>query len=326
MSSEEANEIVRESQRLWRSRRALKIMLPTAAALGAGAAIAVGSIPDSNGVITGCYATPNPVTNTDHLPANATINGVEEAPGTLRIIDPSQPKTIETIRGQSVANPAATCDTEQEKQVTWNQRGPQGPPGEQGATGTPGANGASGANGGQGAPGTPGTPLIGDTTFGLTNNSGKTFLKIDGIDGESTDSKHKGDIDIESFSLGAQANVGSSGSGAGAGKATIQTFTITKALDSASPLLFQAAGQGKVLKSAVLDFAHKLKGSEQNFLEYKFANVIVSSVSDGQTVGGTPTEQVTFTFQKIEETFLNGTGKNKTPETVSWNVTANKLE
>jgi hypothetical protein len=28
------------------------------------------------------------------------------------------------------------------------------------------------------------------------------FLKIDGVDGESTDDKHKGEIELQSFSLG----------------------------------------------------------------------------------------------------------------------------
>jgi type VI secretion system secreted protein Hcp len=45
------------------------------------------------------------------------------------------------------------------------------------------------------------------------------FLKIDGIDGESKDSKHKGEIDIESFSWGAtQTGTSHAGGGSGAAK------------------------------------------------------------------------------------------------------------
>ncbi|MGH2831528.1 MAG: hypothetical protein ACRDK2_02030, partial [Solirubrobacteraceae bacterium] len=134
MSREEANQIVQEAQRLRRTRRALKLALPTAAALGAGAAIAVGAIPGSDGTITGCYASPNPATNSDGFPNNVTINGVTEPPGALRVIDPSLPKTVGPPGRQDIPNPAAQCNTE-ETQITWNQKGPAGPQGATGAAG-----------------------------------------------------------------------------------------------------------------------------------------------------------------------------------------------
>ena len=54
------------------------------------------------------------------------------------------------------------------------------------------------------------------------------FLKIEGIDGESADAKHKGDIQLESFSWG-ETNSGShsSGGGGGAGKVSMQDFSFT---------------------------------------------------------------------------------------------------
>ena len=47
------------------------------------------------------------------------------------------------------------------------------------------------------------------------------FLKIDGIDGESTDKTHPGEIEISSFSWGVSnpSSVGGRGGGGGAGKA-----------------------------------------------------------------------------------------------------------
>ena len=53
MSQDEANKIAREAQRRWRGHRMLTIALPTAAALGAGAAIAVGSIPGGRWICGG---------------------------------------------------------------------------------------------------------------------------------------------------------------------------------------------------------------------------------------------------------------------------------
>lgn len=268
MSQTEANLIVRAVQRARRSRHAgLKFALPTVAALGAGAAVAIGSIPGSDGTITGCYWTNTDITSVRY--------------GTLRVIDP-QPQAA----GQF--DPAHGCSSD-EATIAWNQRGPQGPVGPQGAQGPAGS------------------PLIGETSFGVSGG-GRMFLKIDGISGESTDKTHKSQIDLLGFSFGARGQ-GSSGGGGGAGKATIQSFTITKRLDKASPLLFKAAATGKHFAKVEVAFAHKRKGKQQDYLEYKLANVLVSSIQDGTSHKGTPEEQVTFSFQKATEVFLGSNGK-----------------
>src|SRR5215475_5550792 len=65
------------------------------------------------------------------------------------------------------------------------------------------------------------------------------FLKIEGIEGESTDKTHKNSIQVESFSFGeTQAGSASHGSGGGAGKVQMQDFHFVKKLDRASPSLF----------------------------------------------------------------------------------------
>jgi hypothetical protein len=84
-----------------------------AAVLIASAAWA--AIPDSGGVIHGCYLTKG---------------------GLLRVVD--------TDAGQ-------TC-TKYEVALTWNQTGPQGLPGATGATGQAGSDGATGATGPAGEP------------------------------------------------------------------------------------------------------------------------------------------------------------------------------
>ena len=76
------------------------------------------------------------------------------------------------------------------------------------------------------------------------------FLKIDGIDGESVDSKHAGAIEPLSFSWGlSQAGSFATGGGAGAGKVQFQDFHFTSNTSKASPKLMLAcasgAGQGQ---------------------------------------------------------------------------------
>jgi type VI secretion system secreted protein Hcp len=330
MSQEEANEIVREAQRLRRTRRALKLGLPTAAALGAGAALAVGAIPGSGGVITGCYAGTTGATLTTSTTSNY-ADVMTEPPGALRVIDPSLPNTItvnsysppEGLVPEVVPNPAAACVAKEETQITWNQQGTPGPQGPAGPQGPGGGLGASGA---------PGAPLLGSTDFGLSNSSGDTFLKLDGITGPYSKTQDKanynadynGDIPIESFSFGASAPTQTSGSGGGAGKVSIGSFTITKALDSTSPQLFQAASAGTELKGADLSFTHKAAGKEQSFLEFKFTDVRVASIQEGQSADDKqPTEQVTFTFQKFSETLIQTDKANGGNETLNYNIGAN---
>lgn len=316
MSAEEASRIARAVQRIKHSKRAVQIALPTAAALGAGAAIAAGAIPGSDGTITGCYNSKT----ANGVPQEIFINDYGLAPGALRVIDPSLPHTIQLPTGGSEPNLGAVClENGEETEIKWNQKGPAGPRGEEGKEGKEGKAGGSGAPGSQGAPG---TPLIGGTTFGVSGGGG-TFLKIDGIEGESTTKDHKGEISIDSFSVGAQGaqNIGSQSSGAGAGKVSIQSFSITKKLDKSSPLLFQAAATGQHIKEAVLSFAHKSSGKELTYLKFEFKNVLVSSVQDGSSGGGQPTEQVTFNFSKVEESFIEPNGK--TGATVNFNVATN---
>ena len=55
------------------------------------------------------------------------------------------------------------------------------------------------------------------------------FLKIEGVESESTDAKHKGEIELESFSWGeTQSGTAGRGGGAGAGKVQPQDFNFVK--------------------------------------------------------------------------------------------------
>lgn len=67
------------------------------------------------------------------------------------------------------------------------------------------------------------------------------FLKIEGIDGESVDKTHKGEIEIQSLGWGASdPGSVSSGGGAGSGKVSVQDFHFTMSMTKASPALMLA--------------------------------------------------------------------------------------
>jgi type VI secretion system secreted protein Hcp len=128
------------------------------------------------------------------------------------------------------------------------------------------------------------------------------FLKITGVDGESSDSKHKGEVDLESWSFGAtQTGVGHSGGGGGAGKVAMQDFHFVMKVNKASPKLFQACATGEHFKDAVLT-ARKAGKEQQEYLKIKFGDVLVSSYQQGGSGGANivPTDQVSFNFATIE--------------------------
>ena len=283
MSQHEASRIAQEAQRRLRLRRAAKFALPTAAALGAGAAIAVAAIPSNDGTITGCYLT-KPVPPLRY--------------GQLRVIDTAKPPQLPT----GGPNDEAACLPD-ESTISWNQSGPAGP------------QGAAGTIGGQGPPGTPGLPgapgeLLPVVQFGFDNSAGKMFLKLEGIKGESSDKRHSGDFEISSFSFGG-GNTQAHGSGGGAGKTSFSSFTITKTLDKASPLLQKAAITGQHYKEAVIYFGRKSSKGQPDYLEVKLDNVLISSYqTGGHSGGGGVTEKLVLDGIKGEATFINGNTKS----------------
>ena len=104
------------------------------------------------------------------------------------------------------------------------------------------------------------------------------FLKIDGIEGESTDAKHKNEIEVESFSWGEQNNIdtGGGGGGGGAGKVVPRDFQYTSRLSKASPRLLVACATGEHFKKAVLT-GRRADKAQFEFLSITFADVLVSS-------------------------------------------------
>jgi type VI secretion system secreted protein Hcp len=127
------------------------------------------------------------------------------------------------------------------------------------------------------------------------------FLKIDGVQGESADSKHKGEIELESFSWGETNPGGHGAAGGGAGKVSVQDLHFVMKLNKASPKLFLACALGEHLKHALLTGRKAGKG-QQEFLVYKFTDLLVSSYQTGASAHDLegPFDQVSFNFARIE--------------------------
>jgi type VI secretion system secreted protein Hcp len=153
------------------------------------------------------------------------------------------------------------------------------------------------------------------------------FLKIDGIEGESTDAKHKSEIDLESWGWGAtQSGTMQYGGGGGAGKVAMQDFHFVMRHSKASPKLMLACASGEHIKKATLT-CRKAGKDQQEFLKIEFSDLLVSSFQTGGSANGIiPTDQVTLNFAKIEHEYKeqSADGSLKGPVKAGWNVKENK--
>ena len=158
------------------------------------------------------------------------------------------------------------------------------------------------------------------------------FLKIDGIEGESSDKAHPGEIEVLSYSWGVSQPLSSSASSAGsltAGRADFQPLTIVKAIDKATPLLMQHCADGKHLKNIRLELCRSGE-DKQPYMKYTFTDVVISALQPGGSGGNggeaLPVESVSFAYGKAEweytQTKVTG-GKGSGSVAGGWDLQAN---
>jgi type VI secretion system secreted protein Hcp len=152
------------------------------------------------------------------------------------------------------------------------------------------------------------------------------FLKLDGISGESKDSKHKGEIEVLSFSFGeTQSRPSGTGGGGGAGKVKMSEFSFTARTTKASPQLFLSCAQGKHLKEAVLT-VRKAGGSQQEYLIIKLNDVLVSAYALGCAEGESePHDAFSLNFIKLSYDYKpqKADGSLDAPVHAGWDLSKN---
>ena len=127
------------------------------------------------------------------------------------------------------------------------------------------------------------------------------FAKIGDIKGESFDDKHKGEIEVLSWSWGVtQSGTMAHGGGGGEGKANFNDFNFTHHIDKASPVLLKACATGEHIKEATITVRKAGKG-QQEFLIIKMADVIITGVApSGAGDGAATAEHVAIQFAKVD--------------------------
>lgn len=126
------------------------------------------------------------------------------------------------------------------------------------------------------------------------------YLKIDGVDGESTHKGGEGQIEVQSWAWEI-SNLSSSavGGGSGVGKATPGLFNFSHNYDKASPVLAKCCASGKHIATAKLTVAKAGEGQKE-FLTVTMKQVMAVSVSTGGATGGEMAENVSLSYADIE--------------------------
>jgi len=166
------------------------------------------------------------------------------------------------------------------------------------------------------------------------------YLKIDNIDGESTDDKYSGQIEVIAFDYGIDQpseGPGSAKGAAGFGRAEFKDFRIVKYLDKATANLHKAAANGTNIASATLTVC-QATGSKSVVLQVTFSNLMVSEVLTGNAMDiaefNVPQEKtadsfielVGFKYGEIKTTYTeydHDTGASKGNVEFGWNVGKN---
>jgi type VI secretion system secreted protein Hcp len=154
------------------------------------------------------------------------------------------------------------------------------------------------------------------------------FLEIDGIKGESNDSKHKDKIQLMSWSWGeSQSGSFATNAGGGAGKVNMQDFSFAMTMNKASPEIMLACATGKHIKKGQL-ICRKAGEKQQEYLKIHFTDLLISSYQTGGAGGGDelPVESISFNFATIKFEYApqKADGTLDTPVIRGYDVKQNK--
>ena len=149
------------------------------------------------------------------------------------------------------------------------------------------------------------------------------FLEVNGVPGESHDSKFAKSIDVQSYSWGASANSEKKGN-----KVNLSDLNVSKNVDVASPALFQRLVQGTPIPS--VELIGRMAGESQLvFLRYCFQDARVTSIQHAGSGGGgdSPTENVSFGYGAVSLQYTPQDAKGGGLPSVfaGWNATTGEL-
>lgn len=156
------------------------------------------------------------------------------------------------------------------------------------------------------------------------------YLQLDGIKGESTDSKHQGWIEctvVHWEIKQPKSATASTGGGHTAERAELTEINISKLIDLASPMLAQTCACGKTIPKAKLEMLRADGNGEPiKYFEVELENVLIGHLAP--SFGGDfPTETLGLKFSKVrwkytQQKIAGGSAGNTAG---GWDLAANRI-
>jgi type VI secretion system secreted protein Hcp len=151
------------------------------------------------------------------------------------------------------------------------------------------------------------------------------YMKIDGINGESKDSKHTDWIDVLAWGFGIDQASSSGFSGVTVAKANVQQLWFDHYADRGTATLWQMSLEGKSIGQAQLHCC-RISGDMGTYLDVTLKNVIISQITvQGATNSPRTIERVglSFTEIKAESKGQNEKGSLVAGGNMTWKVQKN---
>lgn len=152
------------------------------------------------------------------------------------------------------------------------------------------------------------------------------FLKLDGIEGESADEKHKNQIQLMSWSWGASnmSSVAGTG-GSGAGKVDMSDFNLMTYFDKSTPKFFKNISKGTHITKGTLE-AVKSGADGKPYLKIDFQEIFITGLQMSAS-SEVPSVSITFTYNEIKVDYSQQDEKGNLVSTgaVTFNTKQNKV-
>ncbi len=127
------------------------------------------------------------------------------------------------------------------------------------------------------------------------------FLEIKGMPGSSADPKHRGWIELNSFSMSNSRPTSTNSSTRQRGSANFTPVNVTKFIDKSSPKLMEAVANGRVFPTMTIDLVDNRKNV---YVKITLSNVMITSYQVSGSKKERPTEEFSLNYEHIKYSYL----------------------
>jgi type VI secretion system secreted protein Hcp len=155
------------------------------------------------------------------------------------------------------------------------------------------------------------------------------YMKYGSIQGSVTTDGYKNWVELNSFQWGVGRSVNSPAKGDDTregSEPSVSEIVVTKRMDKASPQIWQDSVAGDFSNMVTIVMTTTTKDKVETFLSYTLTDTGLSGYSTSCAGGNDPPgESLSLNFSKVQWSYTPmGSKTTGTPETVGWDLTAQK--